>query len=260
MVTIGRGRDFLRSLCEGSGWPRDLGTRLATAIVANVEFGPIFAIGLDLFRFFVAPSQELNLEQIAGVFECMLGALEVRGLEHLVNAILRWSAALVLLWGHGFDVFDCMPLCLTAWRRSWDCRAGDHEELRRWIYANSVIISESDLSDTLHGWLETSLREAFAPSPSRSHTSSSASGTHRSEQRHQVPAYTQTELKHDSASGHCILELRCHGCGSGAWTSWHRWSTDCYQEAQERMMWRKPSTKNWAHARCPACALEGGWR
>ena len=74
MVTSGRGRELLRALCEGSGWLRSLGDRLATAIVANVEFGPIFTTGLDLWRFFVAPSQGPTLEQVAGAFECMLGA------------------------------------------------------------------------------------------------------------------------------------------------------------------------------------------
>ena len=32
MVTMGRGRDFLRSLCEDAGWSADLGTRLAKAL------------------------------------------------------------------------------------------------------------------------------------------------------------------------------------------------------------------------------------
>ena len=54
LVTLGRGRDFLRSLCRDAGWPTELGNRLAFSIVSNVEFGPIFATGLDLMRFFSA--------------------------------------------------------------------------------------------------------------------------------------------------------------------------------------------------------------
>jgi len=96
MVTVGRGRDVLVALCNEAGWPERLANRLAQAIVANVEFGPVFTAMLDLSGFFCARTEaEINSEVVAGLFECVLGALERGGRTLLVNAILRWCASVL---------------------------------------------------------------------------------------------------------------------------------------------------------------------
>ena len=266
MVTMGRGRDFLRSLCEDAGWSADLGPRLAHAIVSNVEFGPIFASGLDLLRFFSAngvllrlhprSAEELSCEQIAGVLECILGALEMKGLERLANAILRWCAAAVLLWGHGHEIFDFMPCdCSPAMRHSWEWRVRDHFELRLWIQRHSTSAKESLFVNTLHSWAEASLQEAFSIEPSQQ----MGIGASQPGQSRRVPAQRRTEVTFDSRTGLSCLGLVCHDCRQEASTSWHAWPNDCYQEAMEIMRWVKPSTRSWAHSRCPDCAMAGGW-
>ena len=254
MVCHGRGREFLRQLCTDAQWdqPDDLGGRLASAIVANVEFGPTFALGLDMMRFFTwpGPVEDLHKEQIAGVFECMLGALEHGGRIRLVNAILRWSAAVVLLWAFEHQMHEFIPFMQTAHLVHWPGEAAQHQQLRDYLY-HRIAMPRTAFVAILHGWMETSLHEAFADSPS--HALVLPEDVPAQAQPHHVPGQrAQTEAKHSSVTGKHCVDLICYKCGFEDSTGWFRWSTECYAEAARKGWW-KPNSKGWKHSYCRHC-------
>ena len=196
----------------------------------------MFTDALRLHNFFKSTDVvALNQEQWAGMFECVIGALEKGGRTTLVNAILRWCATTVLL-------ASLRPEILRAVFRPWSqdpmatLPVALPHSIRRFMDTDIHILQQ-----TTHSWIESSLREAGgclilsipAPVPVESPTQTSV-------------------LRHDSHTGLVCLELRCYesGCNQEDHTNWRRWSGECYEEATN-MGWKTPSTKSWKHARCP---------
>ena len=250
-VTIGYGQVVVWQLVEIWVASADAAPQVAKTLcrnlVSNVHLGPVFSYIFGLAEFFTMRCS-VNREAVAGMWEATLGAVMRHGSTLLFKHLVSWCA-IVHLWCLRDDPAAMLENAAGTSAGAHYAACVNMGSGRVDIGSNGNALWLIDLPALTRTWMQSCLREMGGC------LMVAAAGT-------MVPVdvplspYEKTKLEQvDSVPPMYFLRLRCHewGCTSQGETPLVHDPSDTHKQA-ELMGWKKPTSQNWQHSRCPKCA------